>query len=141
MFENNLKECREDLGLTQTELGYVLGVHYSTVSGWEIGRDTMPLSKLVLFANMYNLSLDYIVGLARGNKEYKEKIKLNKENIGKRLKSIRKELKLTQKEMAESCDIAQNTYSNYENGVFLIKILPLYTFCKNHNISMDLIIR
>ena len=110
MIDNNLKECREDLGLTQTELGYVLGVHYSTVSGWEIGRDTMPLSKLVLFSNVYNLSLDYITGLARGNKEYKEKIKLDKVKIGRNLKIIRKKLHLTQKQMSQMCGIAQNTY-------------------------------
>lgn len=33
MFNNNLKEARENLDMTQKELGYIFGVHETTVSG------------------------------------------------------------------------------------------------------------
>lgn len=141
MFNNNLKEARENLEMTQKELGYVFGIHETTVSGWETGKDNIPLTKLVRFCNLYNYSLDFVVGLDRKNKQYDTVIKIDKNEIGKKLKTIRKKLNLTQKEIADECSISQTTYSNYELGINLINTLTLYTICKNHNISMDSILR
>ena len=45
MIGNNLRYCREELEMTQKELGFVFGVHESTISGWETGKDTIPLRK------------------------------------------------------------------------------------------------
>lgn len=77
---NNIKYCREELEMTQEELGYVFGVKGTTVSGWENNNDTMPLPKMVKFANMYHYSLDYITGLSRKN-EYTPIKKLDKKEI------------------------------------------------------------
>ena len=92
MIDNNLKFCREELEMTQSELGYVFGVSKYTVSGWETGKDTMPFNKLIKFCNLYNYSLDFVTGLTRENTKYKSKITPTKESIGKRLKEIRKTL-------------------------------------------------
>ena len=35
------------------------------VSGWETGKDTIPLKRLIKYANHYNLSLDYLFGLTK----------------------------------------------------------------------------
>ena len=67
MIENNIKRCREALEMTQEELGYIFGVSNKTVAGWENGYDTMPLTKMIKFANLYHYSLDYITGLAKEN--------------------------------------------------------------------------
>ena len=64
LINNNLKNCREELEITQEELGRILGVSRKTVTGWENNYDTMPLSKLVKFSNLYKYSLDYILGLS-----------------------------------------------------------------------------
>ncbi len=141
MFNNNLKEARENLEMTQKELGYVFGVHETTVSGWETGKDNIPLTKLVRFCNLYNYSLDFIVGFDRKNKQYNTQIKLDKKKIGSKLKIIRKKLNLTQQQIADECGISQTTYSNYELGINLINTLTLYTICKNHKISMDSFLR
>lgn len=141
MFNNNLKEARENLEMTQKELGYVFGVHETTVSGWETGKDNIPLIKLVKFCNLYNYSLDFVVGFDRKNKKCDIHIKLDKKKIGNKLKIIRIKLNLTQQQIADECGISQTTYSNYELGINLINTLTLYTICKNHNISMDSILR
>ena len=52
MIDNNLKFCREEIGLTQKELGKIFNVKNNTVSGWELGLDTMPFEKLVYFSNL-----------------------------------------------------------------------------------------
>lgn len=140
MNNNNLKYCREELEMTQEELGYVFGVTGSTVAGWENAHDNMPLPKLVKFSNLYKYSLDYITGLSRIN-NYVKLDKLDKKKIGSNLKSIRNKLGLTQQDIADECMISQTTYSNYETGLYLITSLALYTICLKHKLSMDKILK
>ena len=140
MIENNLKFIREDMEMTQKELGYIFGVHVTTVSGWETGKDIIPLSKLIKFSNLSKHSIDYILKLKRYNKEYSELNKADKKLIGSNLKKIRKELKLTQEEIANVCGISQTTYSNYELGNNLIKTLSIYIIAKEFKLSIDEII-
>ena len=141
MIGNNLRYCREEIEMTQKELGFVFDVHKSTISGWETGKDTIPLRKLIKFCNLYNYSLDFVMGLSRTNKEYSKIKNVNIKKIGNNLKSLRNELNISQQQFADECVISQTTYSNYELGLYLINTLTLYTICKNHKISADSIIR
>lgn len=141
MLGNNLKWCREELEMTQKELGYVFGVHESTVSGWETGKDIIPLKKLIKFCNLYNYSLDFVVGLSRQNDKHINIDKVDKKVIGNNLKKLRTKLNLTQQKIANECMISQTTYSNYELGLYLINTLSLYTICKKHKLSMYEIIK
>ena len=136
MNDNNIKYIREELEMTQDELGLVFGVTRKTISGWENAYDNMPLPKMVRFSNEYKYSLDYISGLSRKN-NYSILNKPNPVKIGKKLKRIRTNLQLTQQQIADECMISQTTYSNYEKGLYLITSLSLYTICYNHNLSMD----
>ena len=139
MVGNNLKWCREELEMTQTELGYVFGVSKNTVSGWENAHDTMPLNKLIKFCNLYDYSLDFVCGFTRKNIKY-NKVKANKEKIGNRLKELRNLLNLSQQALANECNFSQATYSTYETGKFLINSITIYTICKTYNISMDYLV-
>lgn len=136
MIDNRIKEIREELEMTQQEIGYVFGVSSSTFAGWENGHDVIPLQKLIKFSNMYKYSLDYITKLNRVN-NYQPINKINKTKVGNNLHTLRKKLNLTQNEIANECAISQTTYSNYEKGYYLISTMTLYTICKNHKISMD----
>lgn len=140
MIENNLKFIREDMEMTQKELGYVFGVHETTVSGWETGKDIIPLPKLIKFSNLSKHSIDYILKLKKYNTEYLEIKKADKILVGKNLKKIRKELKLTQQELADVCSISQTTYSNYELGNYLINTFCIYTIAKKYKLSIDKIL-
>lgn len=96
MIDNNLKWCREELEMTQEELGIILGASKQTISNWETGYTPIPLNKLVRFANLYDYSLDFLVGFTRKNIKYNKSIKLDKKLIGKNLKLLREKLNLTQ---------------------------------------------
>lgn len=139
MLENNLKYCREELEMTQKELGYVFGVSRYTVHGWENGHDTIPLNKLVKFCNLYGYSLDFVCKLSKNTKY--NKIHLDKNIIGNNLKKLRKKLNLSQQQLANECNISQTTYSGYETGKYLINTITLYIICKKYNISMDYLLK
>ena len=136
MIDNNLRYCREELEMTQEELGIVLGASKQTISNWETGYTPIPLNKLVRFANLYNYSLDFICGFTRKNIEYGS-FKIDKVKIGKKLRELRTELKLSQQQIADDCGFFKSTYGNYEVGRYLINTMNIYSICKTYNISMD----
>ena len=56
MIIKNLRYTRENLGLKQKDLTTLFNVTYSTISGWETGKDTIPLKQLIKYANKYNFN-------------------------------------------------------------------------------------
>jgi transcriptional regulator with XRE-family HTH domain len=46
----DLRACRERLGLTQVELGQVLGVHSNTIAKWERGEQPIRHVEVVRLA-------------------------------------------------------------------------------------------
>ena len=129
MLNNNIKYCREELEMTQEELGYVFGVTGATVSGWETGKDTIPLKRLIEYANKYGYSLDYLFGLTRTNINYKPII-LDIELLSKNLRILRKQNKMTQAMVAEKINTTQPAYAHYELGTNLITTTFLFNLTK-----------
>ena len=140
MIDNNLRNCREEMEMTQKELGNIIGVSKSTISNWETGYDPITLLKLVKFCNLYNYSLDYVCGLIRKNIENGKYIKLDQKEIGKRLKNLRKYLKMSQAIFSKKCGILRTTYNHYETGYSLITCMYAYAICKTYKVSMDWLI-
>jgi len=58
-----------------------------------------------------------------------------------RLRDLREDNDLTQRELAEKLHISQNTYSQYENGVRQLPIETLIRLSKLYNVSTDYILR
>ena len=139
MFNNNLKICRQELEMTQAELGFIFGVSDSAVRSWENAHSSIPLNKLIRFCNMYNFSLDFVCGITDRNSKY-GKFHTDKIIIGKRLKNLRKKLGLSQQALCDECKISQTTYSGYERGEYLINTTNLYYICKTYNISLDYLV-
>jgi len=57
-----------------------------------------------------------------------------------RLKDLREDSDLKQKELAEYLHIKQNTYSQYENGQRQVPIDVLIKLAKYYNVSTDYIL-
>ena len=58
---------------------------------------------------------------------------------GKRLKSIRERIGLTQKEIASLLGVRENCYNQYESEYVIIPIKHLITLCNYYNVSLDYI--
>jgi len=57
-----------------------------------------------------------------------------------RIRGLREDNDKTQKELAEYLSIAQNTYSQYENGKRELPLDCLISLCKFYNVSADYIL-
>ena len=62
-----LKDMREDNDLTQAQVSKILMCDQSLYSKYERGEREIPLRLLVILAEYYNVSLDYLV--CRTNKK------------------------------------------------------------------------
>ena len=57
-----LLRLRKEREEGQKVLAAVLGVTQTAYSKWELGHREIPLSKLLILARYYNVSMDYITG-------------------------------------------------------------------------------
>lgn len=132
-----LRETRENLDLKQIDLTDLFGVTYSTISGWETGKDTIPLKQLIKYANKYNYSLDYLLGLTDKNIEYKV-LKINLNTLATNLRKKRKQYGKTQQQIADIINTSQSSYAHYENARYLMPLNFLYNLSKIYNdLSVD----
>lgn len=127
---------RQSNGLTQDQMGEILGVKRVAVSQWENTKEIIPLDKLNIYSNYFMVSLDYIVGLYDNKKEV-TKIKLNKNIIGKNLRRLRKELNLTQEDLADVLNTSHSTISAYESGKTTLLTAFAFQICTKYRISLD----
>lgn len=61
-FNDNLNKYRKLKGLSQEELAYQLGVSRQSVSKWESGQSVPELERIIEIADLFNISLDELVG-------------------------------------------------------------------------------
>ena len=60
--KNNLKKLRKEAGLTQISLQMKTGIEQSLLSKFENGDRIPPTETLMILADFYNVSMDYIMG-------------------------------------------------------------------------------
>ena len=66
-----LKDLREDNDFTQHYIAEYLCIKQNTYSQYENGKRQIPLETLIKLANLYNVSIDYIVRRTNNPKLYK----------------------------------------------------------------------
>lgn len=59
---SRIRDLREDADKKQIELAKYLNVDQSTYSDYESGKIHIPIEQLIKIADLYDVSLDYLVG-------------------------------------------------------------------------------
>ena len=83
-----LLDIREDADMKQDEMAELLKTTQSNYSRWENGKELIPLKKLNLLCNYFNVSMDYVIGFTRKNIP-NGKHEINLKIIGKNIKTLR----------------------------------------------------
>ena len=73
MYQNRLRDLREDRDLKQKQLADLLKVHQTTYSDYELGRLNIPISALHALADFYNVSIDYLLCRTNEKQPYPKK--------------------------------------------------------------------
>ncbi|WP_292300466.1 helix-turn-helix transcriptional regulator [Megasphaera sp.] len=66
-FGEKLKSCRKNMRLNQKEFGQKIGVAESTVSLYESNKRFPDADTLKKIANLFDVSLDYLLGNVKSN--------------------------------------------------------------------------
>ncbi|NFQ86706.1 helix-turn-helix transcriptional regulator [Clostridium sporogenes] len=90
MFGDRLKELREEKGMTQEQLGKLLNITKQAVYSYEKGDNEPTIDSLVKIANIFNVSLDYLLCRTKERYNLNLKDKKNKELLLDLIKVIEK---------------------------------------------------
>ena len=63
-FQNIFKELRQEKGLTQAQLADILNYTQGNISGWESGAVEPKASALIIIANFFNVTIEYLLGIS-----------------------------------------------------------------------------
>lgn len=128
---------RHNNGLLQKDIAKILNVKENTYSKWEKCSNDIPLEKINILANYYDVNLDYLLS----NKiEHSEKLKIDYKKICERLLELRKEKHLTQAKLSDKIGFFQTTYSSFETGVRRPTTHKLLYIVNFYNASMDYVV-
>ena len=61
MYQNRLRDLREDRDLKQKDLAELLKIHQTTYSDYELDRLNIPVAVLHTLADFYGVSVDYLL--------------------------------------------------------------------------------
>lgn len=64
IFAERLKELREDKNLSMQDLAKELGIGSSSICRWEKGQADIKGDELVIIANYFKVTTDYLLGLS-----------------------------------------------------------------------------
>ena len=77
-FKTRFKELRSRKGVTLDEITTAIGVTTAALSRYENGHRTPTVEIAMSLAKYFNVSMDYILGLADSEKSYVSDAKMNK---------------------------------------------------------------
>ena len=64
-YNERIREIREDHALTQQKVANLLHVGQRTYADYESGKTRIPVDSLLILAEYYNVSMDYICGITK----------------------------------------------------------------------------
>ena len=66
-----IRDLRDDMDLSQTEVARMLGMSQTGYSKYETGENDIPTTILIKLARFYNTSIDYLLGETEERARYK----------------------------------------------------------------------
>ncbi|MBE6798217.1 MAG: helix-turn-helix transcriptional regulator [Ruminococcaceae bacterium] len=70
MYYPRLRDLREDKDLVQKEVAAYLGIDQRVYSNYETGKREIPTRYVIKLAELYNTSVDYILGVTNNPAKY-----------------------------------------------------------------------
>lgn len=68
MYFQRLRDLREDMDMNQTQIAEILFTSQTVYSRYERGARTIPVEHLLILADFYGVSTDYILGRTNNKK-------------------------------------------------------------------------
>ena len=129
-------DLREYHNLKQADIAKILKVDRTTYLAYEKEMVDISTKNLCILADYYKVSTDYLLGNTNELKPHTI-IKRTQKN---RLRQLRLQHKLTQKELGEKIHMSQTGYSQYEVGTMDISTNMLLKLSDLYKVNVDYIL-
>lgn len=136
-YGEKLKELREFNNLSQYDIAKILKIKRSSYNQFEQQYDIIPIKRLNEIANIFDCSIDYILGLTNSKKYKSYRKEIDMKLSQERIKKLRKDYSLTQIKMANILNTSQSVIAGFEGGRNIIATPFLYALCKKYHVSAD----
>lgn len=130
MNTEKIKDLRDELEITQSEISNKIGCTRSAYSLWEINKNTIPLYYLNKLSNILDINIDYLVDLSDEKFIEFNKVEIDKKELGKRIKQARKSINYTQEKLALKLNTTHSVISAYESGKTAVPTLFMIEIAK-----------
>lgn len=134
------EELRIEKDKRQGDIANILKVKRNTYSKWENEINDMPVEQANVLANYYKVTFDYMLGLTRNKNTTDRDLLVDWTLFSERLAKLRKDAKLSQKQVSEKLGFAQQTYSHFEVGDRKPTTLKVVIIAQFYNKSVDYIL-
>ena len=81
MISTRLRDLREDRDMNQKQVAAYLNVHQTTYSDYELGNLNIPVRVLVMLAELYNTSVDYLINCTDERRPYPRAFQRHAESL------------------------------------------------------------
>ena len=72
-YTKRIRDLREDMDLTQSQVAKVLNTTQGYYSKYELGKREIPLHHIITLCKLYDVSADYILGFTNEKKRLPRK--------------------------------------------------------------------
>lgn len=111
-----LKMLRKEKQYTQKQVMDISGLTVGTYQSYEYQTAEPSLEKLIVFSELYDVSIEYLIGISEQRTFPQQFDKSNNTSFPSRLKVLRKENHMTQEQIAALIHKSMRTYRRYESG-------------------------
>lgn len=135
MFDDRLKNLRIERNLNMRQASIALGMPYTTYVGYEKNEREPNSESLVLIANYFNVSVDYLIGRS-DNKTLIEQ-QVNQSTNNNIIHSKRIELGISVKDFANAVGVSEAIVNQWEKGTISPGRNEIVKISRILNISID----
>ncbi len=131
-----IRQARKELGLTQVELGRLLGLTQNSVSLYEKGLNQPSSESLTKLSQILHVTTDYLLGTDEPSDVPVSTPSLNWTTVAEKLKKLREVRGHTMEQAAASINIAPETWQGWESGQVPIPLDALSVISKAYGVPL-----
>ena len=136
--ENRFKQLRAHLVLTQDQFAKKIGRTKAYISNVENGHTGMSRSTISSICSVFGVNTEWLLtGTGEMFLPEQEVEPVSREEIGRRIRDIRKRAGLTQQEFADRVGCHKNQVSNVESGKYIPSDRFLAAVSREFKVSVD----
>lgn len=147
IFGQRICELRKASGMTQKQLGEIVGLSMQAINDIEKGRRETTIAKAILLARYFNTTVEYLTGdtddSSRSDKPSFLEYLFEDDDIfrfANRLKELRKQKNLSIQEVGKKTGLGTLRYKNMENVATNPNLMWLIALADFFDVSLDYLV-